>query len=147
MSSLFLTSFTQNPSSLLVLHCHRMTNAFEFMFSSIICPPGCFSLYRIKAPKGVIEFLSSRISNFVDVPRKKNLLDEDISLLSCWRHSPSIRMHSVLKPFAKPLPPIPSAFFPFSDVVGLLQLFTASQNLCWLEIYMVIFALVTRQRD
>ena len=52
MSSLFLTSFTQNLSSLLLLHCHCMTNAFEFMFSSIICPPGCFSMYHIKAPKG-----------------------------------------------------------------------------------------------
>jgi len=59
----------------------------------------------------------------------------------------SVRMYSTLKSFVKPLSPIPSAFFSLSDVVISIQPFTALQNLYWLEIYMVIYALVTWQRD
>jgi len=76
-----------------VLHCHRMLKAFEFMFGSIICLSGCFSMYRIKAPKGHtsywIPILANRdivehyFENVVDVSHMKNLLGENISLLSC----------------------------------------------------------------
>ncbi|KAJ7870902.1 glycosyltransferase family 2 protein [Mycena olivaceomarginata] len=31
---------------------HHMTKAFESMFGGVTCLPGCFSMYRIKAPKG-----------------------------------------------------------------------------------------------
>ncbi|KAH9947090.1 glycosyltransferase family 2 protein [Amylocystis lapponica] len=31
---------------------HHMTKAFESMFGGVSCLPGCFSMYRIKTPKG-----------------------------------------------------------------------------------------------
>ena len=146
MSSLFLTSFTQNPSSLLVLHCHRMTNAFEFMFSSIICPPGCFSLYRIKAPKGDTSYWVLILANLecCRCPSQEKS--------SWWRYLTTLMLKTFPKHKDAFCPQaicktIASALFSFSDVVGLLQLFTASQNLCWFEIYMVNSALGTRQRD
>lgn len=63
---------------------HHMTKAFESMFGGVTCLPGCFSIYRIKAPKGdsgfwvpvlanpdVVEHYSE---NVVDTLHKKNLL-------------------------------------------------------------------------
>ncbi|CCM02263.1 uncharacterized protein FIBRA_04346 [Fibroporia radiculosa] len=63
---------------------HHMTKAFESTFGSVTCLPGCFSMYRIKAPKGdsgywvpilanpdIIEHYSE---NVVDTLHKKNLL-------------------------------------------------------------------------
>ena len=61
-----------------------MTKAFESTFGSVTCLPGCFSMYRIKAPKGdsgywvpilanpdIVEHYSE---NIVDTLHKKNLL-------------------------------------------------------------------------
>jgi hypothetical protein len=61
-----------------------MTKAFESMFGGVTCLPGCFSMYRIKAPKGasgywvpilanpdIVEHYSE---NVVDTLHKKNLL-------------------------------------------------------------------------
>lgn len=31
---------------------HHQTKAFEAVFGGVTCLPGCFSMYRIKAPKG-----------------------------------------------------------------------------------------------
>lgn len=63
---------------------HHSTKAFESMFGGVTCLPGCFSMYRIKAPKGgsgywvpilanpdIIEHYSE---NVVDTLHKKNLL-------------------------------------------------------------------------
>ena len=63
---------------------HHMTKAFESTFGSVTCLPGCFSMYRIKAPKGdsgywvpilanpdIVEHYSE---NIVDTLHKKNLL-------------------------------------------------------------------------
>ncbi|KAG1747641.1 glycosyltransferase family 2 protein [Suillus lakei] len=63
---------------------HHMTKAFEAMFGGVTCLPGCFSMYRIKAPKGdtgywvpvlanpdIVERYSE---NVVDTLHKKNLL-------------------------------------------------------------------------
>ena len=63
---------------------HHMTKAFESMFGGVTCLPGCFSIYRIKAPKGdsgywvpilanpdIVEHYSE---NVVDTLHKKNLL-------------------------------------------------------------------------
>lgn len=63
---------------------HHLTKAFESMFGGVTCLPGCFSMYRIKAPKGesgywvpilanpdVVEHYSE---NIVDTLHKKNLL-------------------------------------------------------------------------
>ncbi|KAF7293023.1 Glycosyltransferase family 2 protein [Mycena indigotica] len=63
---------------------HHMTKSFESMFGGVTCLPGCFSMYRIKAPKGesgfwvpilanpdIVEHYSE---NVVDTLHKKNLL-------------------------------------------------------------------------
>ena len=63
---------------------HHQTKAFESMWGGVTCLPGCFSMYRIKAPKGpdgywvpilanpdVVEHYSE---NVVDNLHKKNLL-------------------------------------------------------------------------
>ncbi|CAE6469196.1 unnamed protein product [Rhizoctonia solani] len=63
---------------------HHLTKAFESMFGGVTCLPGCFSIYRIKAPKGqsgywvpilanpdIVEHYSE---NIVDTLHKKNLL-------------------------------------------------------------------------
>ncbi|GAA6002402.1 uncharacterized protein JCM10292_006640 [Rhodotorula paludigena] len=63
---------------------HHLTKAFESMFGGVTCLPGCFSMYRIKAPKGgdgywvpilanpdIVQHYSE---NVVDTLHKKNLL-------------------------------------------------------------------------
>ncbi|KAK1920857.1 chitin synthase 3 [Papiliotrema laurentii] len=63
---------------------HHNTKAFESVFGGVTCLPGCFSMYRIKAPKGdrgywvpilanpdIVEHYSE---NVVDTLHKKNLL-------------------------------------------------------------------------
>ncbi|KKY18960.1 putative chitin synthase d [Phaeomoniella chlamydospora] len=63
---------------------HHQSKAFEAVFGGVTCLPGCFSMYRIKAPKGgqnywvpilanpdVVEHYSE---NVVDTLHKKNLL-------------------------------------------------------------------------
>lgn len=63
---------------------HHQTKAFESMWGGVTCLPGCFSMYRIKAPKGgdgyyvpilanpdIVEHYSE---NVVDNLHKKNLL-------------------------------------------------------------------------
>ncbi|KAG8713894.1 Chitin synthase, class 3, partial [Ceratobasidium sp. 423] len=63
---------------------HHLTKAFESMFGGVTCLPGCFSIYRIEAPKGqsgygvpilanpdIVEHYSE---NIVDTLHKKNLL-------------------------------------------------------------------------
>jgi chitin synthase len=59
---------------------HHMAKAFESLFGSVTCLPGCFSMYRIRsADKGRPLFISDRIideysENRVDTLHKKNLL-------------------------------------------------------------------------
>ncbi|KAL4752170.1 chitin synthase D [Aspergillus terricola var. indicus] len=63
---------------------HHQSKAFESVFGGVTCLPGCFSMYRIKAPKGgqnywvpilanpdIVEHYSE---NVVDTLHKKNLL-------------------------------------------------------------------------
>ncbi|EOA86372.1 Chitin synthase [Exserohilum turcicum] len=63
---------------------HHMAKSFESVFGGVTCLPGCFCMYRIKAPKGgqnywvpilanpdVVEHYSE---NVVDTLHKKNLL-------------------------------------------------------------------------
>lgn len=63
---------------------HHQAKAFESMFGGVTCLPGCFCMYRIKAPKGeegywvpilanpdIVEHYSE---NVVDTLHKKNLL-------------------------------------------------------------------------
>ncbi|KAI9333860.1 chitin synthase-domain-containing protein [Obelidium mucronatum] len=63
---------------------HHMTKAFESVFGGCTCLPGCFSMYRIKTPKGPNGFWVPILANpdiveeysehIVDTLHKKNLL-------------------------------------------------------------------------
>lgn len=63
---------------------HHQSKAFESVFGSVTCLPGCFSIYRIKTPKGKDGFwvpilanpdIVERYSdNITDTLHKKNLL-------------------------------------------------------------------------
>ncbi|OMJ27379.1 Chitin synthase 6 [Smittium culicis] len=58
---------------------HNMAKAFESIFGSVTCLPGCFSLYRIKNLAGDLLIASDSITkeyseNIVDTLHKKNLL-------------------------------------------------------------------------
>ncbi|CCD22878.1 chitin synthase CHS3 NDAI_0A07240 [Naumovozyma dairenensis CBS 421] len=63
---------------------HHQSKAFESIFGSVTCLPGCFSLYRIKSPKGLDGYwvpvlanpdIVERYSdNVTDTLHKKNLL-------------------------------------------------------------------------
>ncbi|KAM0754976.1 hypothetical protein T439DRAFT_297410 [Meredithblackwellia eburnea MCA 4105] len=63
---------------------HHLTKAFESMFGGVTCLPGCFSMYRIKSPKGgegywvpILanpDIVSHYSENVVDTLHKKNLL-------------------------------------------------------------------------
>ncbi|KAG6853144.1 hypothetical protein C0991_006583 [Blastosporella zonata] len=78
-------TYSFNPSPVFEYYIsHHMTKAFESMFGGVTCLPGCFSMYRVKAPKGdsgywvpilanpdIVEHYSE---NVVDTLHKKNLL-------------------------------------------------------------------------
>ncbi|RKO92904.1 chitin synthase-domain-containing protein, partial [Blyttiomyces helicus] len=63
---------------------HHLSKAFESVFGVVTCLPGCFSMYRIKAPKGSNGFFVPILANpdvveeysenVVDTLHKKNLL-------------------------------------------------------------------------
>ncbi|KAF9973872.1 Chitin synthase, class 3 [Actinomortierella ambigua] len=63
---------------------HHLSKAFESIFGGVTCLPGCFCMYRIKAPKGPNRFwvpilanpdiVENYSENVVDTLHKKNLL-------------------------------------------------------------------------
>ncbi|PVU87284.1 hypothetical protein BB559_006129 [Furculomyces boomerangus] len=58
---------------------HHMAKAFESIFGSVTCLPGCFSMYRVRSPNGAPLIVSKEIvrdysENIVDTLHKKNLL-------------------------------------------------------------------------
>ncbi|CAG8643605.1 6106_t:CDS:2, partial [Paraglomus occultum] len=62
---------------------HHMQKAFESIFGGVTCLPGCFCMYRIKAPKGHgywvpilanSDIVNQYAENVVDTLHKKNLL-------------------------------------------------------------------------
>ncbi|ORX80052.1 hypothetical protein K493DRAFT_98927 [Basidiobolus meristosporus CBS 931.73] len=63
---------------------HHLNKAFESIFGGVTCLPGCFCMYRIKAPKGSNDFwvpvlaspdiIDHYSENVVDTLHKKNLL-------------------------------------------------------------------------
>lgn len=97
---------------------HHQAKAFESVFGSVTCLPGCFSLYRIKAPKGsngywvpilanpdIVERYSD---NVTDTLHKKNLLllGEDRYLSSLMlRTFPRRKQTFVLKAACKTIAP------------------------------------------
>lgn len=77
---------------------HHLSKAFESLFGSVTCLPGCFSMYRIRsADKGRPLIISNRIiddysENRIDTLHKKNLLSlgEDRYLTTLiLKHFPS----------------------------------------------------------
>ena len=79
---------------------HRLSKAFESLFASITCLPGCFSLYRIRtADKGRQIIIFNRIIEEypepnVDTLHKKNLisLGEDRFLATLlMKHFPTLK--------------------------------------------------------
>jgi chitin synthase len=79
---------------------HHLAKAFESLFGSVTCLPGCFSMYRLRsADKGRPMFISNRIideysENRVDTLHKKNLfaLGEDRYLTTLiLKHFPTFR--------------------------------------------------------
>jgi chitin synthase len=80
---------------------HHLTKAFESLFGSVTCLPGCFSVYRIRtADKGRPVIISSVVIDEyaepnVDTLHKKNLfsLGEDRYLTSLMmKHFPTFKM-------------------------------------------------------
>ncbi|QRW02326.1 chitin synthase [Ceratobasidium sp. AG-Ba] len=80
---------------------HHLAKAFESLFGSVTCLPGCFSMYRIRtADKGRPIIISSRIiddynEGIVDTLHKKNLLSlgEDRYLTTLMmKHFPTFKM-------------------------------------------------------
>lgn len=63
---------------------HHMAKSFESVFGGVTCLPGCFCMYRIKAPKGAQNYwvpilanpdvVEHYAENVVDTLHKKNLL-------------------------------------------------------------------------
>ena len=109
-----------------------MTEAFEFMFGSIICLHGCFNMYRIRAPKGDIndwvpilanpDIVERYLKNIVDNLHKKNLL---LGLVKIYLTTLMLKTFPKRKNvlcilFAKLLSRIPSTCFFLSEVVGLI---------------------------
>ncbi|KAG8786852.1 hypothetical protein FRC12_016164 [Ceratobasidium sp. 428] len=80
---------------------HHLAKAFESLFGSVTCLPGCFSMYRIRtADKGRPIIISNRIiddysEGVVDTLHKKNLLSlgEDRYLTTLiMKHFPTFKM-------------------------------------------------------
>ncbi|CCO27485.1 chitin synthase [Rhizoctonia solani AG-1 IB] len=80
---------------------HHLAKAFESLFGSVTCLPGCFSMYRIRtADKGRPIIISNRIiddynEGIVDTLHKKNLLHlgEDRYLTTLiMKHFPTFKM-------------------------------------------------------
>lgn len=80
---------------------HHLAKAFESLFGSVTCLPGCFSMYRIRtADKGRPLIISSRVIDdysvgIVDTLHKKNLLHlgEDRYLTTIMmKHFPTFKM-------------------------------------------------------
>ncbi|KAJ3150297.1 hypothetical protein HDU86_006688 [Geranomyces michiganensis] len=59
---------------------HHMAKAFESLFGTVTCLPGCFTMYRVRTPEKKIPLLASSDiiaeyeENIVDTLHKKNLL-------------------------------------------------------------------------
>ncbi|KAJ2402152.1 hypothetical protein GGI23_000916 [Coemansia sp. RSA 2559] len=58
---------------------HHMAKAFESLFGSVTCLPGCFCMYRLRTSRGLPLIISKNVvrdysENHVDTLHKKNLL-------------------------------------------------------------------------
>lgn len=80
---------------------HHLAKAFESMFGSVTCLPGCFCMYRVRTPNKSIPLLISQpvitdyAENNVDTLHKKNLLSlgEDRYLTTLMlKHFPNMKI-------------------------------------------------------
>ncbi|CAO3572882.1 unnamed protein product [Mortierella alpina] len=80
---------------------HHLAKAFESLFGSVTCLPGCFCMYRIRTPTKSVPLLISNLiieeysENKVDTLHKKNLLHlgEDRYLTTLMlKHFPNYKM-------------------------------------------------------
>jgi len=80
---------------------HHLSKAFESLFGSVTCLPGCFSMYRVRTPTRHIpllispEIISDYSENKVDTLHKKNLLSlgEDRYLTTLMlKHFPNLKL-------------------------------------------------------
>ncbi|KAJ1966780.1 hypothetical protein IWQ62_002258 [Dispira parvispora] len=79
---------------------HHMAKAFESLFGSVTCLPGCFCMYRVRTLKGQPLIIHDKViegysENRVDTLHKKNLLSlgEDRYLTTLMmKHFPSYKM-------------------------------------------------------
>ncbi|EGO00358.1 glycosyltransferase family 2 protein [Serpula lacrymans var. lacrymans S7.3] len=94
---------------------HHLSKAFESLFGSVSCLPGCFSLYRIRtADKGRPIFISNRIideysENNVDTLHKKNLfsLGEDRFLTTLlMKHFPTYKTKFIPDALSRTMAPV-----------------------------------------
>ncbi|KAK9473380.1 chitin synthase-domain-containing protein [Dipodascopsis tothii] len=88
---------------------HNLAKAFESLFGSVTCLPGCFSMFRIRAPnKGVPLFVSTPVVEGysdirVDTLHMKNLLHlgEDRYLTTLLlKHHPTLKTKFIRDAFA-----------------------------------------------
>ncbi|KAJ3528406.1 hypothetical protein NM688_g8003 [Phlebia brevispora] len=93
---------------------HHLSKAFESLFGSVTCLPGCFSMYRIRtADKGRPIIISNRIIEeysepIVDTLHKKNLLSlgEDRYLTTLLlKHFPTFRTKFIPDAVARTIAP------------------------------------------
>ncbi|EIW83186.1 glycosyltransferase family 2 protein [Coniophora puteana RWD-64-598 SS2] len=94
---------------------HNLSKAFESLFGSVSCLPGCFTLYRIRtADKGRPVIISSRVideyaENHVDTLHKKNLfsLGEDRFLTTLlMKHFPTYKTKFTSEAIARTVAPV-----------------------------------------
>ncbi|KAI3648403.1 hypothetical protein MP228_006257 [Amoeboaphelidium protococcarum] len=93
---------------------HHLAKAFESLFGSVTCLPGCFCMYRIRSPNKSIPLLISKpviidyAVNDVDTLHKKNLLSlgEDRYLTTLMlKHFPNMKMSFSPGAIAKSIAP------------------------------------------
>ncbi|KAJ9079565.1 hypothetical protein DSO57_1034216 [Entomophthora muscae] len=115
---------------------HHLSKAFESLFGSVTCLPGCFSMYRLRTPvtnapliisNAIIEQYSE---NRVDTLHKKNLLHlgEDRYLTTLLlKNFPFQKMKFTPDANASPMPPTHGMCCFLNDAAGSTPLSTT----CW----------------
>merc|ERR1712137_566176 len=98
---------------------HHLSKAFESLFGSVTCLPGCFTMYRLRtADKGKPLIISDKIIKdyadcVVDTLHKKNLLSlgEDRYLTTLMlKHFPAMSFKFIPDAYALRLHPRRGAF-------------------------------------
>ncbi|KAI8047961.1 P-loop containing nucleoside triphosphate hydrolase protein [Gilbertella persicaria] len=117
---------------------HYLSKAFESLFGSVTCLPGCFCMYRIRTPvKNEPLIISPHVvhdysENHVDTLHKKNLLSlgEDRYLTTLMmKYFPQYKMKFTPYAMCKTVAPTSGVCFFLNVVVGLTLQFTTCVKL------------------